>query len=159
MDIISILESFDSSPVNWRWIKQSKNKNGVPEIYKALFIIDGRNYEVNIIRGEEEDDYTYEINFFMDGDDQLTNMGSQYKVLSTVIDILRFFIYKHVNVIEEIIFGVQKPIPSYNYAREKVYRRLLNRNLGQLPGDWYVNESGNDKLLVFALINKNFKRI
>jgi len=167
MDIVNILESFDTSPVSWKWINKKDNKHNSPLARIAAFVIDGIEYKVNITTTNDPNDRIYEIAFYMGDDDQgdndrMTNTGNQYKVLSTVMDIMESFIVKHKKVIKGIIFAANKRISKYDYeesdSRDKVYRRLIYKNIKKLPGIWSVTETNNKSgnFIVFHLHNHNF---
>lgn len=153
MNILKLIESFDSQPAPWKMTEYNYYSNS----QKASFIIDGLEYHVLI---ERDTDGEYDIGFKLGDDaDYMTNTGNQYKVLNTVMDVIRHFINENYDQIEKITFSASKPVSKYepeeSRSREKVYRRLINKNLNSLPGNWSVKENDFSDIGIvrFTLIN------
>jgi len=174
---INILESFNTNPVNWTWTEKNDSKDAMgtitPEKYTADFSIDDHKYKVRIDTDMPvkyvPSPHTYVVVFgLLTGPNKInmdmTHAGNQYKVLSTVIDILKNFIQNNQKHIGEIHFSAEKkdffssdPTTdpnSFSKNRANVYARLIKENLKNLPGNWSFIQKDHEAEVQFKLIQK-----
>lgn len=128
-------ESLDSKPAKWRVINNS--------VYG--FNINGLEYRVNIDEVDPEDnEYPVEVDFgLLSGgqvDHGMTDTGNQFKVLATVVDVIKDFAKKYDP--PGFIFTADKPTgeageKKKSLSRAKVYLRMVKRYFN--PSKWWID--------------------
>ena len=119
-------EAFDSKPVKWKKVKTGN----------YYFTIDEAVYDVEFTN----DHNVIEVVFSIDLGPQtnklynMTGTGNQFKVLSTVMDIIRSYIDENKDLFTAEKEGVIT-FTSKGTGRTNVYTRLVKK---YLPKDWNV---------------------
>lgn len=99
------------------------------------------------------------------GSDKSTNKGEQYKLMTTLTDIIIQLVTRLDNIDDALLSQVKfyakdddifskdaKP----NSKRGKLYQAYIAKNLSKLPGGWIVDSSGksSDAIILYKVSNK-----
>lgn len=166
-----ITESFDTRPASWTWVnknvehkrKTERDPNPKPFLKegKIKFKIDGNLYGASAFNNYFDDTTaaTYISFYLFKGDykdDMMTGTGNQYVVLATVMAWIRELIDTYSNT--KYAIGAEKPTglgvakaAGVSKARERVYKRLIDRYVRKLPGKWSVKKEIDDGVAWFLL--------
>jgi hypothetical protein len=127
-----------STPYHWIWTTKHRDDHYVAEFRSEKYVY---GFTASL-----SDDDIWMINFWMTDDtgkdtENLTRTGDQYKVFSTITDILKSLI--SIQPMYGITFTAEEP------SRQKLYNRMIT----QLLPTWKLESHGSE---VYA-INPNYK--
>lgn len=140
-----IAEAFDTAPAKWK-----KVSNGL-----YYFQIDDAIYDVEFLNADNTIGVTFSIDLGPETHKiyNLTGTGNQFKVLSTVMDIIRAYINEN----KELFNKEEKGMiffSSKGKSRTGVYTRMIKRFL---PKDWNVVQDDSSRTeTVFLLGPKEY---
>ena len=143
-----LIESFDTKPVPFKVTRTNEYgadyKFSIDNmIYTVDFSVKNNGADVMFMAQTNDPTSTSTLN--------LTGTGNQYKVLITVIEIIKEFILER--DLSVLTFSASKN-ELVGDARPNVYRRLIKREITNLPGQWVYREKDIGNKVKFALLDE-----
>lgn len=143
-DFLFELGEANLRPFDWFLFGLIKKDGDMTYVYK--FKEGDLNYSVNLIQGSMND--TYSLTFDVDGDTKIvTNHGQQFRIISTVLDILFSFVDQYdPDTIDFIgaVKGNEKEGQQQAGIRTRLYREYIKKNL---PDEYKMVDKGNRTLI------------
>jgi len=109
-------------------------KSGKQEYRATVKLDDGGTLNIDIEGDDHIDDYDeldWEINFQRNGKQSMTGEGDALRILATVFNVINQFVRKEKPKYMSAAAGKEKGNKKVLQGREKVYKRLLTKNLGR----------------------------
>jgi hypothetical protein len=105
------------------------------ESYRSIVKLDdGGELNIDIEADDHIDDYDeldWEINFQRNGQQSMTGEGDALRIMATVFNIINQFVKKEKPKYMSAAAGKEKGNKKKLQGREKLYKRLLIKNLGR----------------------------
>jgi putative chitinase len=144
----TISESLNT-PYSYNWVLQTENSWTAKSKTK-----DGREIDVRFVVSYKPHN-RWDMAFIVDGVDEKTNKGDQFKIFSTVIEIVKDFISKvKPNVL--VFYGRAE---DGSLSRINLYKKMaysLTKNTDYNVNKFTVNKGTQYETIFIKLINKNF---
>ena len=109
-------------------------KTGKQEYRSIVKLDDGGELNIDIEADDHIDDYDeldWEINFQRNGQQSMTGEGDALRIMATVFNIINQFVKKEKPKYMSAAAGKEKGNKKKLQGREKLYKRLLIKNLGR----------------------------
>ncbi len=109
-------------------------KSGKQEYRATVKLDDGGTLNIDIEGDEHIDDYDeldWEINFQRNGQQSMTGEGDALRIMATVFNVIMQFVKKEKPKYMSAAAGKEKGNKKKLQGREKLYKRLLTKNLGR----------------------------
>ena len=109
-------------------------KTGKQEYRSIVKLDDGGTLNIDIEGDEHIDDYDeldWEINFQRNGQQSMTGEGDALRIMATVFKVIMEFVKKEKPKYMNAAAGKEKGNSKALQGRERLYKRLLTKNLGR----------------------------
>ena len=109
-------------------------KSGKQEYRATVKLDDGGTLNIDIEGDEHIDDYDeldWEINFQRNGQQSMTGEGDALRIMATVFNVIMQFVKKEKPKYMSAAAGKEKGNKKKLQGRERLYKRLLTKNLGR----------------------------
>lgn len=109
-------------------------KTGKQEYRSIVKLDDGGTLNIDIEGDEHIDDYDeldWEINFQRNGKQSMTGEGDALRIMATVFNVINQFVKKEKPKYMTAAAGKEKGNSKALQGRERLYKRLLTKNLGK----------------------------
>jgi len=122
-----------------------KQMTSSPHLVVYVFITDANDqYNVKFVSSFARPD-NYNLSFYPgtsiehedDKIDVITNKGGVFKILSTIVSIVKSFISKNKNVSGINWLGINSDKPGADVQRDRLYKVYLQKNIDQFP-NWKI---------------------
>ena len=164
---IEYRKNFDPKTLNFLNTIKIQNSKVYPKDYNFLLLKAHEYFEYFKEKGilnEIPYKLSIRIDFSFKESSDNTNLNEQYKVLSTITDIIKELI-KEINkypyIDAEIIFESKadedNATPNSNSKRGKFYEKYLEKNLSNLPGNWKYAKDNYGFILTNSDKEKEFE--
>jgi hypothetical protein len=131
-----LLKEIGEGTTPYKWSGPEESMSGGAIYYFTTE--DGDYYKV---RFDGTIDNAWELNFYVKNEGEydsgtVTNKGRQFKIISTIMDIIKSFVEEY--PADLITFTGSDKAGSTTNQRDLLYKRYIEKNIHQLPG-WDTN--------------------
>ena len=129
-------------------------KDGKQGYRSSVKLDDGGQLNINIEGDEHIDDYDHidwEISFERNGEQSMTGEGDALRIMATVFKVVNQFVKIEKPKYMNAAAGKQKGNKKVLQGREKVYKRLLTKNLGRA---YKISTDTSSSGTMFTMVRK-----
>lgn len=129
-------------------------KTGKQEYRSIVKLDDGGTLNIDIEGDEHIDDYDeldWEINFQRNGKQSMTGEGDALRIMATVFNVINQFVKKEKPKYMTAAAGKEKGNSKALQGRERLYKRLLTKNLGKA---YNISTDTSSSGTMFSMVRK-----